>query len=159
MSATELINSLDDVIIDKVESLSEELDSLIELIYVFDEMNEKDAYKEISNMQLIIEDIYNIVDSMGFFQVTARSFANLNIFLSNLSIENLASIDKKKLFVQMFLSLIQDLEKWIQVIFVEVSTDDIHYFDASFSSNILEIENVFIEDSDDDDDDDDLEFF
>jgi len=61
------------------------------------------------------------------------------------------------MLVTMLIGIVKDLEQWIQVIFVERSTEDIHYLDASFSSNILEVENLFVET--DNSEDDDLEFF
>ena len=59
----------------------------------------------------------------------------------------------------MLLAIINDVEKWIDIIFIHHTTKDIHYLDASFSSNILEVENLFLEHYEEDEDEDDLEFF
>lgn len=158
MSASELLDVLDYEVIDKVESLGEELNNLIEMIYRFEGLEGSEAVALMPDMNSVIHEIYRIVDSIGFFQVTARAFQSLEVFLATLTEEHFIDSEKKSLFVEMFLSLIQDLEKWIDVIFVQMATDDIHYFDASFSSNIMEIESVF-ETYESEDDDDDLEFF
>lgn len=156
MSAPELISILDDEVIDKVESLNDELNNLIEMIYNFEKSQGSEAVVLLTDIRSIINDIYWIVDSIGFFNVTARAFQSLEQFLSTLTVEHFLDAEKKELFVEMFLGLIQDLEKWIDIIFLQVATDDIHYFDASFSSNIMEIESVFeVYESEDDD----LEFF
>jgi len=159
ISALEFMSSLDDTIVDKLENLSEELDSLIGILYDIDAANTQDALVLMSTVNSIIEEIYILVDSIGAFAVTARAFETLNRFLASLSVVELSDLDKKSMLVAMLLAIINDLEKWINVIFVNQTTEDIHYLDASFSSNILEVENLFLDDSDDDDDDDDLEFF
>ena len=45
----------------------------------------------------------------------------------------------------MFQSVIGDIEKWINIIFIDRDTDNIHYLDASFVDNCYTIENVFSE--------------
>lgn len=158
ISASDFMDSLDDSIIDKVENLSETLDTLIELIYDFEDATPEDALKQLSTINEIINEIQIIIDSIGAFDVTARAFGALYNFLNTLGIEQLSNVEQKTTFVAMLLSIIQDLEKWVRVIFIEQVSQDIHYFDASFASNIIEVENVF-EVYDDDDDDEDLEFF
>ena len=158
ISALEFMDSLDDTIIDKVESLNDELESLIALLYHIDASTPQESLNAIPKANIVIQDIYILVDAIGAFQVTARAFGSLNDFLSSLTLVELSDIDKKHMFIVMLLSIIEDLEKWLEVIFINHTTDDIHYLDASFSSNIIELENIFLAE-DDDGDDDDLEFF
>ena len=114
----------------------------------------------IPQINIILKDIYILIDTIGSFQVTARAFNSLEEFLMTLTTEQLNDIDKKHLFAMMFIAIINDLEKWIDVIFISQSTEDIHYLDASFSSNILEIEHLFSEHSStEEEEEDDLEFF
>jgi len=161
ISALEFMSSLDDSIIDKVENLEIELDSLIEIIYRMENSDSTASVDLVQNsVKPIIDDIYVLVDSIGYFVVTARAFRILNDFLTTLTPQEFENQEQKSMFITMLLAVINDLEKWLKVIFIEHSTDDIHYLDASFSSNILEIEQVFFQkDNDDDEDDDDLEFF
>jgi len=56
--------------------------------------------------------------------------------------------------------LIRDLQTWKQYIFIEQNVEDIHYLDASFFDNCLEIENFILSNPQENDEDfDDLEFF
>jgi len=157
ISAVEFMSSLDDTIMDKVEYLNDELNSLIEILYDIDNSDAKGALAFMPSVNIVIQDIYVLVHSIRTFQITARAFGTLNSFLGNLTIEELGDVDKKKMLISMLLAIINDLEKWIDVVFVNQTTEDIHYLDASFASNILEIENIFSENVESDDDD--LEFF
>ena len=160
ISAVDFINSLDDTIIDKVEHLQIELDSLISLLYDLESSSPQKVIALIPQINIILKDIYILIDTIGSFQVTARAFNSLEEFLMTLTTEQLNDIDKKHLFAMMFIAIINDLEKWIDVIFISQSTEDIHYLDASFSSNILEIEHLFSEHSStEEEEEDDLEFF
>lgn len=159
ISAVEFMATLDSGIIDKVESLIEQTDVFISKIYDLEDSNECNKSIEILHLfSPSIAEVSILIDSLLTFDVTARAFSNLNTFLLSITVEQIADIDKKQMLCSMLLAVISDLEKWINVVFIEHTTENIHYFDASFSSNILEIENIFVEESDDDDDDD-LEFF
>jgi len=160
ISAVEFMNSLDSTIIDKVELLSENLDNFITTLYDFEKFDAENAFELIEGIHENIYDIHEIIDSLAVFNVTARAFDSLGKFLTTVTLELLMDSEKKNLLSTMLLAVIGDLEKWISVVFIEHTTDDIHYFDASFSSNILEIETAFLQiDDEEDDDDDDLEFF
>jgi len=157
ISAVEFMNSLDDSIIDKVENMEMELDALVSIIY---QLENNDVSSSIAiireNIVPIISNVFMLVESIGYFPVTERAFETLKRFLVTLSENEFENEEPKTLFVTMLLAIINDLEKWLRVIFVDQSTEDIHYLDASFSSNVLEIEQVFFES---DEDDDDLKFF
>ena len=158
ITAVDFMGMLDDGIVDKVEDMDIKLDSLIGALYRIERVDAENSVREMrENIEPTIDNIFNLVESIGYFSVTARAFESLKTFLSTLSVQEFENKSHKDLLVQMLLAVIHDLEKWLKVIFIENSTDDIHYLDASFSSNVLEIENIFSED--DDDDDDDLEFF
>ena len=157
ISAIEFMESLDDAIIDKVEILSDELNEIVNILYDMEEAEADKAFGYIPSVNLVIDKICILVDSIGVFDVIARAFDSLNIFLQNLTMAELSDLDRKSMFVAMLLAIISDLEKWINTVFISVQTDNIHYFDASFSSNIKEIENLFS--TTHEDDEDDLEFF
>lgn len=158
ISATEFLETLDSTIIDKVEVTTELSDNFVTTLYDFEEaQNSQDALALIAHIQESIAEVFDLISSLIIFNVTARAFESLGHFLATLTAEMLDDTEKKALLASMLLAIANDFEKWVQVIFIDHSTMDIHYFDASFSSNILEIENVFL--VVDDDDDDDLEFF
>ncbi|MEN4054042.1 hypothetical protein [Sulfurimonas sp. NWX79] len=160
ISAADFMSFLDDNIIDKVENMEVELDALIGIVYRLEEANSSMSLSIVrESIVPIIEEVCRLVESIGYFAVAARAFGELNKFLLSLSENAFENEPAKKLFITMFLSVISDLEKWLQVIFIDHATEDIHYLDASFSSNILEIEQVFAEQNEEYDDEDDLEFF
>jgi len=158
ISAVEFMNLLDDTVVDKVENMGIELDALIGVIYGLESANASSSVAMIEkNIEPIINNVFVLVESMGYFAVVARAFRTLNAFLATLGENELENKEGKNLFITMLLAIINDLEKWLQIIFIEQSAEDIHYLDASFSSNVLEIEQVFLESTDEDEDD--LEFF
>jgi len=155
ISSTEFMATLDETIIDKTEIFLERINEFIGFIYDLEESSNTDEYQVIiAKLQSVIYETYQIIDSLLVFSVSARAFMTLYDFLTKLDMELFEC--QKSIFCTMLLEIANDLEKWIKTIFVNQSTDDIHYFDASFASNILEIENIFVEIEDNDDD---LEFF
>lgn len=62
------------------------------------------------------------------------------------------------MIISMFRGVGVDLESWISTIFIHHSTEDIHYFDASFANNCFEIESL-LQQKEIESSDDDLEFF
>ena len=161
ISAIEFMELLDDTVIDKVENIEIELENLVGVVYKLEDVEAPTAVQIVhKDIRPIIEEIFVLVESIGYFGVTARAFGILSNFLSSLSVQEFQNQNNKSMFITMLLAIINDLEKWLQIIFIDHTTKDIHYLDASFSSNILEIEKVFYEEEDDDEEDeDDLEFF
>ncbi len=160
ISATDFRSTLDETIIDKVETLTEHFDDFISRLYDFDDASDPSkALTILHDINFLIQNSYATIDTLVAFPVTVRAFQDLENFLNGLSVEELENQANKKMLAKMLISIIQDLEKWLNIIFIEQSTDDIHYLDASFASNVVEIEAIFTEIDDDDDDDDDLEFF
>ena len=160
ISAIDFMASLDNTIVDKMELLFEHLDNFIITLYDFETFDAKNAYNLLPAICEQIDEVYIIIDSLSVFGVTARAFNSLNELLNRITLDDLSDTDTKHVFATMLIAIVNDLEKWIKVIFVEQSTQDIHYFDASFSSNILEIESIFAATDDENEDfDDDLEFF
>ena len=157
ISASKFIETLDSNIIDKIELIIDKIDFFISITYDLEDSSDSDnSIQLINSLTPIISEVYKLIDSLLIFQIIARAFSNLNDFLTSITPQQIEDKDKKNQLCNMLLAIIKDLEQWINVIFIEHTTNDIHYFDASFSSNILEIENIFI---DIEDNDDDLEFF
>jgi len=58
---------------------------------------------------------------------------------------NTIDVNRNNIILKKFLdSLMEDLEKWVKIIFIEQSAIDIHYFDDNLYSTILQIQK-FIE--------------
>jgi len=161
MSATILMETLDDTIIDKIEILLEHIDTFIATLY---QIEDNDSAISITYIPYLCDTIFessSILESIGLFNILVRANKSLVEFLESITKEQISDISKKKLLTSMLLGLIQDMENWIKIVFIEQNTDNINYFDASFSNNCMEIVSIFNEQeiSIDNDDEDDLEFF
>lgn len=156
--AQTLFEMVDTTIIDKIEQFIEDLDELLMVWYDIEEMSAKPAKERMQDGIAIIRGFYSLVDTLIIFPVIVSSFKNLATFLDELDIEFYEDIEHKHLLVEGLIGLIKDLEQWINVIFVQKMADDVHYLDASFANNVLEIEasckrqQIVLEE-------DDLEFF
>ncbi len=165
VSAKELSQELDPSIEDKLENFDEDIDSLRLSLYDFEEADRKNARNALLVIAELFENFNKIVENIGLFNVIFRSFNSFVYFLKNLDDEILFDGEKRKLLVTLVRGLVDDLEQWIVNVFIEHTTYDIHYLDASFAENCLEIEKIFLENDENnttediDDDDDSLEFF
>jgi len=158
VTAAEFMSSLDSTITDKVENFVEQLDDYNALLYDLEEMSGEDSLNQIQLVNNVLLDFYYSVDSMSAFPIIMRTFNQLIEFLNTLNSEQLENQEKRLMLVKMLTGLGVDLENWIKSIFEEQLTDDIHYFDASFANNCIEIEALFYEESIELEEDD-LEFF
>ncbi len=163
VSAQELSVELDPSMEDKIENFDEDLELLRARIYDFEEIEGKDAKDTVNHIVDSLEQFNSIIENIGLFNVITRTFYNFTNFLNNLDETILNDLQKRLLLSTLLKGLVNDLEKWIIAVFVERDTPDIHYFDASFAENCLEIESIFFEhkeeDDSEEDDDDSLEFF
>lgn len=158
ITSIEFMSTLDPTIADKVENFVEQLDDYNALLYELEDMEGKESLPQIELINNILLDFYYSVDSMGAFPIIVRTFNQLIEFLKLLTIEQFDNQEKRLMLVKMLTGLGYDLEGWIKTIFEEQITNDIHYLDASFANNCLEIEALFCEEELESDEDD-LEFF
>jgi len=165
VTAQELAEELDPSIEDKLENFEEDIESLRFSLSDFEDA-ENTLVKE--NLLYMIElfDNFNIVvENIGLFNVIFRSFNSFILFLKELDDAVLFDKEKRILLATFIRGLIDDLEQWIVNVFIEHTTNDIHYLDASFAENCLEIEKIFLENEEEEvsgenkKDDDSLEFF
>lgn len=138
--AQTLFEMVDTTIIDKIEQFIKDLDELLMVWYDIEEMSAEPAKERMQDGIEIIRGFYGLVDTLIIFPVIVSSFKNLATFLDELNIEFYEDIERKHLLVEWLIGLIKDLEQWINVIFVQKIADDVHYLDASFANNVLEIE-------------------
>ena len=159
ISATEFNAQLDDTIIDKVENFEEVLDSFASIIYSAENKSPIETKQNLTKANEYLSEFIVLVDSMGIFPIISRSFENLIQFIDDIDIDSLSNKEDKSLLMQMLSAIEKDLSSWLKIVFIERNTQDIHYFDTSFSNSILEIESIFNNISEELDEDDDLEFF
>lgn len=158
LTADEFMQSLDSTIVDKVEEFEEELDDYAMILYDIEKLDTTSSLEKILDINKILIKFSNTVENITAFPIIAETFSELTNFLSSLESESFEDREQKKLLVEVLLGLGKDLELWIKAIFIDRSTDDIHYFDASFANNCIEIEALFRKDEFESDDGD-LEFF
>ena len=154
-----LFEMLDIMLIDKIEQFTEDLDELLLVFYDIDETNSDDSYRLMKKSVNILGKFYLLVDSFVLFPVIVNSFKNLSTFLEGLSIEFYSNLEQKHLLIENLVGLIKDLEQWIDIVFIQKKADDVHYLDASFANNVLEIESICSNKQMITDEEDDLEFF
>jgi len=165
VTALELAEELDHSIEDKMEEFEDNLESLFYHLSDFEDA-ENERVKEILVLMVELFDNFNkVVENIGLFNVIFRAFNSFTLFLRELDDAILYDKEKRILLATFIRGLIDDLEQWIVNVFIEHATDDIHYLDASFAENCLEIEKIFLENDEeelsdeDEEDDDSLEFF
>jgi len=161
VSPEEFIAELDPTIEDKIEDFLDDISLISMKLYDLETADLVSAKKYIQEIIGYFNNFNNIIETLGLFSIVNRAFSDLNLFLENLQEEILTNSEKRILLTNMLKGLTQDLEQWINTMFLEQNATDIHYLDASFSDNCLAIETTFSEEEDegDDNDDDDLEFF
>jgi len=157
-TAIDFMESLDSMIFDKIEEFVEQLDQYNALLYGLEDIDTNDIHNQLAEINEILSIFYDSVNSLSAFPIIVRTFNQLMEFLNSLNNEQLEDRDKRVMLVKMLIGLGDDLENWIKTIFIEQTTDDIHYFDASFANNCIEIEALFCEEELESDEDD-LEFF
>ncbi|MDA7818381.1 response regulator [Sulfurimonas sp.] len=159
VDANSFVETLDDSVIDKIETFVHEVDRLALHIYDIEDLNDIESIKiKMNDIVEVFTNFTGVIDSLATFPVTVRAFISFSNFLDTLDMSFVDDKAKKKMFVFALLGVTNDLEEWIKNIFVDRLTNDIHYFDASFANNCLELEAMF-NDTEIESDDDDLEFF
>ena len=145
MSASEFIATLDDTIIDKVEDFLGMLDEYAFTLDDFSHANAVQSLSDIASVTTILREFYYTVDTLACFPVITRTFDGIINFLNSLSAAQLEEKEKKSTLVLILEGLGNDLEDWITHLFIDRTVDNIHYFDASFANNTLEMEAIFAE--------------
>ncbi len=158
ITAIDFMDSLDPSIVDKIEGFEEKLDNYAMLLYDIENLDATESMQKIIEVNEILEIFADTVTNITAFPIIAETFTELTRFLTDLEAISFEDLVQKKLLVEVLLGLGNDLELWIKAIFIDQSTDDIHYFDASFANNCLEIEALFHQ-NEFEEDDGDLEFF
>lgn len=115
------------------EGIIHELEELLDEYYhiSFDELNE--AYLE--KFKSIIEEFIKVFNYSFEFKDLAYGLQNLLNVLNNINIK-----ENKELIRLLLDSIMEDLNKFYQSVFVKQDAIDIHYLDASLLANISQIE-------------------
>ena len=141
----------------------ENVDSLLQSIQEYESLIitlESEPFNEILDNLIsstdAITQLVDLMSSIGSFNVAVDAGENLINFIQNLDIDKLQDQDQKEMFFDAYLSMFQDIEKWLNVVFIDKQATNMNYFDASFANTCLELETIFAQDLEDDSE---LEFF
>jgi hypothetical protein len=164
VSALELAQELDPSMEDKIENFEEDLELMREYIYYLEELENNNPKESLLRLANAFKELDEVIENIGLFHVINRTLDNFISFLENFDEAVLLDLEKRILLATLLKGLLDDFDKWVVSLFLERNAPDIHYFDASFAENCLEIESIFLEEADndensEDDDDDTLEFF
>ncbi|MDD5051284.1 MAG: response regulator [Sulfuricurvum sp.] len=99
-----------------------------------------------------------VINSLGLFPVTVQAALHMTTFLKELDPNVFEDEEKKHLIIDILTALFDDLDKWIETVFIKQDLEFVNYFDASFANTCLELEAAFTSESVNNDDDA-LEFF
>jgi len=114
--------------------LIEEIEDLIENYFLISSKYETITDDYIEEVKYIIEKLETLFELSGEFSNLSKAFDELYNLLNS-------SINNK--YVKLLLdAMMEDLEKWINVIFIEKSAIDIHYLDANFIAMIDQITQI-----------------
>lgn len=150
VSSEDFSADIDAYALEKSEELSEIEDEIHEYIREFDEEKDFTMLSKISNKLL---QYATNVSFLIEFEDLSYAINSLGELLQALQKEDVDETKHKK--IELYLSnILLDLSNWRRNIFVEQTTNDIHYLDSSLFSTILQFELIFnkaeiIEDEDD----------
>lgn len=157
--AQSFVNTLDVFDIDKVEAFLDKMVSFEASVCKLESLDNAAAKKQLQVIASGLKDFILILNQFGGFSVAQNAAETLYDFIYSLDEHLFDNKEKKELFVTIFLSLLEDIEKWIKTIFIDQTASNINYFDASFANTCLELEVIFSSQSDNHLDEDSLEFF
>lgn len=102
----------------------------------------------------------DIINSLGLFPVTVQAAFHMSEFLKECEASVFENQEKKMVILDILIALFDDLDKWIDTVFIKQNFEYINYFDASFANTCLELEKAFVSDlSGTEESEDVLEFF
>jgi CheY-like chemotaxis protein len=140
ISANNFAAELEPDIVDKLENLEANEETLDSLVYEFETQKKLDTLNKIASE---IEIYAAAIDTLYEFKNLSYALSTLGSFIKTITSEN-ASDEKKNQKLGLILrSIFADLTNWRKTVFVEQSTEDIHYLDSSLLSSCLQVELIF----------------
>ena len=106
-----------------------------------------------------IRELVRAINILEVFPIAANAATNLIEFIEKLDNSQLEDTSKRELFIDILVTMLEDFDKWIDLVFISKKTGNIHYFDASFANTCLELEMIFKVNEHKRSDEEILEFF
>ena len=117
------------------------------------------SQETLDTVAVILQKYVTILYETIEFEDLAFSLENLIKLFANIKVDELDEMKKERLMLYIQ-GLVDDLNNWKNHIFINMDTPDIHYLDASFLENIIEIEQFICSNEQMQKiDEEDLEFF
>jgi len=154
--AHSLDNILDYIDMEGADNLINSLHEYESLIVELESKNSNEIIDSLISSTNAIEFLVNIMSRIGSFSVAQEAGKNLINFVESIDASKLEDKNKKELFFDVYLSMFQDIDNWLKVVFIDKDASNINYFGASFANTCLELEAIF---TDEVEDDSALEFF
>jgi len=156
-SAVDFTSNLDYFDIDRVEVFQDKIEKYQNIACQIANENSSQTKTGLSKITQGLLELIEVLNHIGTFSVTVNATKRLIGFVDAIEEQHFEDYDKKDLFIDGIMSVLEDLYNWIDMVFVQKDTDNVNYFDASFSNTCLELEHIF--ESDISQDDDSLDFF
>lgn len=140
LSANSFVNSVEydvQIEIEYLLSLNEDFERYIDLIYA--NGFEEEYLIEITSL---LKKIYTTISQMPPLLQMSHIIFDLAAFLEGIEFETLSSEQIHQLNVIEY--IYEDISKFITVVFIENSVDDIHYLEESLKSSVLQLKQNFL---------------
>lgn len=134
--------TLDDYVLDRMENLLEEIDQMVIDIHSLAELPLAESRSAMKKINEGFIDFTRTVDSLVVFPVIVEAFSSFSQFLDTLDMQQVEENAQKAILITKLLGVSKDIERWINNIFMRKTADNVHYFDASFVNNCLDVKNV-----------------
>jgi len=139
------------------EILDDDLSSIIELKEEFEHI--LNMYEQLNNQYLEVltkelSTLANIMFATLEFRDVGYGLNNFIVELKNLDIDSLDDTTKELAYA-LLSQMNEDIQKWIESLFITQDAVDIHYIDASFLANISQFSIMLEQDSSSEDESDD----
>jgi len=156
-SAEDFTSNLDYFDLDRVEVFQDKIESYQNIACKIANAHPSLTKIGLSQITQGLTELIDVLNQLGTFSVTAKATKRLIDFVDSIEERQFEDNDKKDLFIDGIMSVLEDLYNWINMVFVNKDTDNVNYFDASYSNTCLELEHIF--ESNTSLDEDTLDFF
>lgn len=141
ISAKTFAAELEPDIVDKLEKLEANEEILDGLVYEFEMQKE---FETLSRIAAEIGAYAFEIDALYEFKNLSYALSGLGSFIKGIKQESMDERKTQKLGL-ILRNIFADLANWRKTVFIDQSTEDIHYLDSSLLSSCLQIELIFNE--------------
>ena len=143
ISAEEFVSEIDEGTFSELDDFREDLDNFNMLLNDMSLCEPSHFYGYLDQVAAFYHRLFQTINAFVVFGAIENTFKEFANFIENIQREQIEDIEKQNILIDALFALSDDLSKWIDIVFYERNTDNIHYFDASFANTCLEIESMF----------------